>query len=145
MPSLISSSELAIITGTLNDVFDSRSRRLIVYKESTKISAPIDQSNMVFGFGESQQQDAFTYTEVTGVYPAVGIYSFKQENVKFNSEIMSRLLDGDLTIKVKKDCRDYINNGKIEKFVFDEETFLQNGEEIKISDQFWFFSLKETK
>ena len=145
MPSLISSSELATIATTLDDVFDTRARRLVVYKESLKTSVPIDPANMVFGFGESQQQDAFTYTEVTGVYSAVGVYQLKQQNVQFQPEIMARILDGDLTIKVRQDCRDYINNGKVEKFLFDDQTFLQNGEEIKISDQFWLFSLKGTK
>lgn len=146
MPSLISSTELSIITGILSDVFDTRARSIIVYKEPIKTTISQGASNFVFGFGESQQQDAYSYTEVTGVYPAVVKYkTIDQGEVEDNSEIMARISEDEISIKVRKDCRDFINSGKTEKIVCDDKTYFLNGEESKINDRFWFFNLIATK
>jgi len=143
MPSLISSSELAIITGSLGDVFDTRSRNIVVYKTSIKIPAAYDPS-AVYGFGEQQQSDAFTYQQVTGVYPAVIVYN-KGTTILDNAEILSRISTLGARIKVRRDCRDYLNNGLTEKVTFDDRTFYTNGEESEINGQFWLFDLKATK
>jgi len=144
MPSLISASELVTISTTFDDIFDTRARTLIVYKTPIKIPAPYTESNMVFGFGESQKEDAFTYQQVTGVFPAV-ICNNKGVTILDNAEIMSRISSLEARIKVRKDCRDYINNGPTDKFVFDERTFYSQGEEININGQFWLFDLITTK
>jgi len=146
MPSLLSSTELSIITGTLSNVFDTRARRIVVYKESLKTLVSNPASNFVYGFGESQQADAYTYTEVTGVYPAVIKYiTIDKGEVEDHSEIMSRISEDRISIKVRQDCRDYINSGKTEKIICDDKTYFLDGEESKISDQFWFFNLIATK
>jgi hypothetical protein len=146
MASLISAAEYAIITGVLSDVFDSRSRQIIVYKEPIKIAANPPSNELVFGFGESQQSDAFTYAEVTGVYQAVIKYkSIDAGEIEDNSEIMARISEDKISIKVRKECRDFINNGKTEKIVCDDKTYFLDGEESKISNEFYFFSLIATK
>jgi hypothetical protein len=146
MPSLISSTETDLITEIFDNIFDTRSRNIIIYKAPLKIpiSNPVDPSNFVFGFGESQQQDAFTYQQVTGIYPAVIIYQ-KGVTIQDNSEIMSRISQNEVRIKVRKDARDYINNGQTEKYTFDDRTFYSNGEEIEINGRYWLFDLIATK
>jgi hypothetical protein len=147
MPSLISSTENTLITGIFSDIFDTRAKSIVIYKEPIKTTTSFNPSNLVYGFGESQQDDAFTYTQVTGVYPAVVIVgNIKHpKNIEDNSELWSRLSQGEYSIKVKKDCRDYINNGKTEKITFDDKTCYLDGEEAKINDQYYMFALITTK
>ncbi len=146
MPSLISTSEMTIITGILSDVFDTRSRRIIVYKESEKTSVGVDPATLIYGFGESQQTDAYTYSEVTGVFSAVVKYkTIDMGEIEDNSEMLVRISEDKISIKVRKDCRDFINNGKTEKILCDDKTYYVDGEESKINDQFWFFNLIATK
>jgi hypothetical protein len=144
MPSLISATETAFITGMLGNIFDTRARNIIIYKASLRIPAPYTPASMVYGFGESQQADAFTYQDVSGIYPVVVVYQ-KGVTIQDNSEIMSRISAKEVRIKVRKDTRDYINDGETKKYVFDQRTFYPNGEEIKINDQYWLFDLIETK
>lgn len=147
MPSLISPSERQVLTGIFNDIFDTFQRTIVIYKESTKI--PVNpQPQGLFGFGDSQAQDNYTYSEVTGVFPAVVRYQSIEQPMNLNPEIVSYIPGGEVTIKVRKDCRDFINNGKTEKLLIDERIFMLDGEERKqtfLDSEFWVFKLKTSK
>ena len=43
MPSLISTAERAILTGTFQDVFDTFKRAIVVHKEPIKVISSIDE------------------------------------------------------------------------------------------------------
>ncbi len=147
MPSLISVTERQILTGIFNDIFDTFQRTIVVYKEPIKTRVNPNPANMLYGFGESQQDDAFSYTEVTGVYPAVIRYPPTQP-VDQNTEIDAMISAGEVSIKVKRDCRDFINSGKTEKIVFDSRTFTLDGDERKqtfLESEFFVFKLRATK
>jgi hypothetical protein len=147
MASLISDSEKAVLTGIFDSIFDTFSRRIVIYKESTKI--PItdpDSSSFLFGFGENQAEDVFTYVEVTGVYPAV--IRYKHQNIELGHEITAYAPLGEVSIKVREDCRNFINNGKTQRVVFDDKTFILDAEEQKqnfLDSNFWIFKLKTVK
>ena len=147
MPSLISPTERAVLTGIFDNIFDTFSRTIVVYKESTKVlNSSVDSSNFIFGFGESQSQDVYTYSEVTGVFPAVVRY--KHQNIELGAEITAYIPVGEVRIKVREDCRDFINNGKTEKIVFDDKTYVLDSEEKKrtfLDSQFWVFNLRTVK
>jgi hypothetical protein len=148
MPSLISTTERAVLTGIFNDIFDTFQRTIVVYKESLKTPVGNGLNDGLFGFGESQTQDAFTYSEVTGVFPAVVRYLSVEQPMTLNPEIVTYIPGGEVTIKVRKDCREYINNGKTEKILIDERVFLLDGEERKqtfLDSEFWVFKLKTSK
>jgi len=147
MPSLISTTERAILTGIFVDIFDTFQRRIVVYKEPVKtLRTTLNANNLIFGFGESQTEDAFSYSEVTGVFPAVIRYATQDTELEKTSSV--RLSEGEVSIKVKRDCRDFINTGKTEKFVFDDKTFLLMDEERKqtfLDSEFFIFKLKTVK
>jgi hypothetical protein len=148
MPSLISDTERQVLTGIFNDIFDTFQRSIVVYKEPIKTQVSVQPANLVYGFGESQTEDAFTYTEVTGVFPAVVRYGNQPQDVTQNSEINVMISNGEVSIKVRKNCRDFINNGKTEKFLIDDRTFFLDSEERKqtfIDSEFFIFKLKATK
>jgi hypothetical protein len=147
MPSLISETEKAVLTGIFGDIFDTFQRTIVVYKEPIKTQVSVLPANLVYGFGESQTEDAFTYTEVTGVFPAVIRYGGLQETTQ-NSDTNAMIAEGEVSIKVRKDCRDFINGGKTEKFIFDDRTFFLDSEEKKqtfLNSEFFIFKLKATK
>ncbi len=149
MSNLISSTELAGLISGFNDIHDTFCRPVAIYKEPIKTAVAVDQSNFLYGFGESQVTDAFTYTEVSGVYPATIKYSDPQNvNIDLNDDTRSYISAGGLVIKVKKDARDFIQNGKTEKFVVDGRTFFMDSEETKhtfLNDGFYVFKLKVSK
>jgi len=146
MPSLISSTERALLTGIFNDIFDTFQRRIVVFKEPTKTSRTVNPNDAVFGFGEVQTEYGYDYTEVTGVYPAVIRYGDQQTDL--NSDGNFRVPAGSVSIKVKKDCRDFINAGKTEKVEFDNRSFIIESEERKqsfLDSEFYLFILKPVK
>jgi hypothetical protein len=146
MPSLISETERANLTGIFNDIFDTFQRRIVIYKEPIRTRVAVNPENMVYGFGESQGEDAFTYTQVTGVYPATVRYA-DQPTTK-PTDIPSQIPKGQISIKVKRDCRDFINSGITEKIVVDEKTWVIDGDERKqsfLDSEFWVFLLKTVK
>lgn len=146
MPSLISATERANLTGIFNDIFDTFHRRIVIYKEPTKTARTIDPSNAVYGFGEVQSDYGFDYTEVTGVYPATVRY--EEQKLQDISDGNFKVVDGSVSIKVKRDCRDFINLGSTEKVLLDDRTFVIDGEEQKrtfLDSEFWIFKLKAVK
>jgi hypothetical protein len=147
MPSLISQTEKDNLTGIFGDIFDTFCRQVIIYKEplKTRISA-YNPDNFVFGFGENQGEDGFTYTDVTGIFPAT--IRYKSQDVDKNSDSNTEISQGEVSIKVKRDCRDFINSGKTEKIVLDARTFVLDGDEETrsfLDSEFWVFKLKATK
>ena len=83
----------------------------------------------------------------TGVYPALIKYADEQtENYKSN--LGAGISNGDVRIKVKKDCRDFINQGKTEKIEFDDKTWNVASEDSVrrfLDSEFFVFYLKRTK
>lgn len=148
MPSLISDTEKAVLTGIFGDIFDTFQRSIVVYKEPIKTAVQVNPSNFVYGFGESQAEDAYTYTQVTGVFPAVIRYGNSPQDVTQNTDLNAYISAGEVNIKVRPDCRDFINNGLTEKIVFDDRTFTVDSEERKqmfLNSEFYIFKLKATK
>ena len=146
MASLLSESEKISLRETFNDIFDSWSRPLIIYKEPIKTAASVDPSNFIYGFGESQAQDNFTYTEITGVYPVTAKYG--DQVIDQNTDINAFISAGSVTVKIREDGRSFINSGKTEKFILDSRTFFLDGDELKqtfLPSGFYLFKLKATK
>jgi len=148
MPSLISETEKNVLTGIFGDIFDTFQRPIIVYKSSIRTPVSVDTSNFVYGFGGSQGQDNFTYTEVTGIFPAVIRYGLPPQEITQNADINAFISAGEVSIKVRKECRDFINDGKTEKIVFDDRTFAIDSDEKKqmfLNSEFFIYKLKAVK
>lgn len=121
MASLITDQEKANLTGILGDVFDTFKRSIVVYKEPTKKVAVIDDS-FIFGYGESSNIVNYDYVVVSGTFDATIKYNPNQEVVQ-NGDINAGLSEGVVRIKVKEDCKNFIEGGKTEKIVFDGGSF----------------------
>jgi hypothetical protein len=143
MPSLISATERANLVTDFDNIFDTFHRRIVVYKEPIKTPIAVDPANMVFGFGESQAEEGFTLTEVTGVFPAK--IRYKTQDKILLHDLNVSVPDSTITIKVRRDCRDFINNGPTQKIEFDERVFLIDGFENRrsfLDSEFYVFKVK---
>ena len=126
--SYVNSCEQAKLTGVYDRTFQTFARNIIVYKqpiEQKLITGPNNPG--LFGFGDGQVATQLTYTAVSGVYPAIVRYVNTKRNISAieviqESNTMSPI--GEVTIKVRPDCWDFIeNSGVTDKFLFDGRDF----------------------
>lgn len=150
MPSLVSNSEKQILTGLYRDTFDTFSRDIVIYKEPIKQELITGPSNPgLFGFGDGQIEKQYTYIPVSGVYPAIVRYINVKGNVAATEvidETNALSTMGEVIIKVKPDCYNFIENGKTEKFVFDNKEFFFDGKSKAmpfLGALYYIYQLKE--
>jgi hypothetical protein len=147
MADLISNTERVALGSMFNDIFDTFKRYIVIHKEPKKIIKQISMSQ-IFGYGDYSEAVNYTYIPVTGVYPAIIKYTDKQ-TANFVEEINSQISVGTASIKVKKDCRDFISNGKTEKIEFDGKAFnVISDDAVKSflsASEFYVFQLEVTK
>jgi len=148
MPSLISSNEKQVLTGIFGDIFDTFCRNIVVIKEPRRIKiSNCDDSKNIFGFGESQNQAQYNYEPYSGVFPALIHYGDVQKE-KLTPELQSHIFFGPVSIKVRKEARDFINNGQTDKFMVDTRTFILNSNERKqtfLGSEYYVYELKEVR
>lgn len=149
MADLLSPAERLEFTQAFSGVFDTLTvgRFVTVVKQplETPVNPAPDQN--LFGQGPDQGQSFYDYTPVTGVFPCYVRYNSYQD-ADLPPEIMARIYSGPVTIKVRKDARDFINNGPNEKFLLDGRTFLANSEEerqVFLDAEYYHFTLRSTK
>ena len=146
MASLISDSEKKVLSGVFDDVFDTFKREIVVYKEPVKVLSSVSEAAK-FGYGDASNQTNYTYTSQTGVYSAIIRYNDNQQE-NYNQNIGAGFSAGDVRIKVKKDCRDFIEKGKTEKITFDNKSWNVGSEDsVKrfLDSEFFVYYLERTK
>lgn len=146
MASLISNSEKKVLSGVFDDIFDTFKRDIVVYKEPVKTLNSISEA-AIFGYGDSSNQTNYTYTSQTGVYSAIIRYTDNQQE-NYNQNLGAGFSAGDVRIKVKKDCRDFIEGGKTEKITFDNKNWNVGSEDsVKrfLDSEFYVYYLERTK
>jgi hypothetical protein len=127
MSSLVSASEKSIISGLYDDTFQTFQRDIVVYKEPIKnaIISRGDNNPSLFGFGDAQVQTQYTYTPVSGIFPAIIRYASPKNVGK--AEVMmdtnAFIPIGEVKIKVKPDCYNFIESGTTDKITFDNRDF----------------------
>lgn len=153
MPSLVSSIEKSGVLKDFSNSFDTWSRTIIIYKDPIKTPTVVPQSSSaLFGFGEIQQNVSYTTTQNTGIFQAVIRYNDIERNPAHESvispELLARIYSGPISIKVKRDCRDFLNNGVTDSVVLDNQVFLVNSDErlqTYMGSEYYIFSLRKTK
>ena len=146
MSSLLSSSEKANLANSFDDIFDTFKREIVVYKEPKKVISTINESQL-FGYGPASNLGNYEYVPVSGVFFATIRYQDFQDQ-SYRTNISSAVLEGDVRIKVKKEARDFINNGKTESIEFDGKKFnLISSDSVKrfLDSEFFVYYLEVTK
>lgn len=122
--SILSTSELQNFTGAAIELFDQASsfHSLTIFKEPVKTIANIN-NNEYNGYGYQASPDNYSFTQNSGTYNVV-VVSVKNsfDNVNFDP-IPIEILKGQKLIKVKNDCKEFIENGKNVLFLLDGLTY----------------------
>jgi hypothetical protein len=149
MANIISNEEKAALLIDVSDAFDGFCQDIVVYKEPLKTPVVVNPGANLFGFGENQQEVQYTYTPVTGVFPATvrtPLESIKDGDTQ--PDINAQIYAEDITIKVRGDARAFINNGKTEKITIDDNTYIVLGNESKAhfiaTGEYFKFRLRNT-
>jgi hypothetical protein len=125
MSSLVSSAESDSLTKDLNNVFDtfSNNRNIVVWKEPIKQAVIVQTQAQLggFGFGDGQVDQQYTYIPVSGIFPAVIRYADKKHigEAKLLQDTNEFLPIGEVRIKVRPDCYQFIEFGQTDKISFD--------------------------
>jgi hypothetical protein len=145
MASLLSSTEIAGITGIFGDIFDTFKRDVVIYKEPKKVISQINTEN-IFGYGEPSNAVNYTYTPQSGTYSAKIRYIERSSDDPYVVQLGSDIETSIVRLKVRDDARQYINQGKTEKIEFDGKSFKVRGNEIIknfLGSELYVFYLEE--
>lgn len=145
MPSLISDSERANLVSIFTDIFDTFKQEVVVHKEPIKV---INQINLsaIFGYDEHSNETNYDYEAENKTIYGVVRYAANHGFADIDKGALN-YIEGDASLKVNKEGRDYINNGKTEKIVIDRKSFNVDGQEVIqrfLDSEFYIFNLKLT-
>jgi hypothetical protein len=144
MASLLTDAQRVSFGSNYNDLFDTLSRDVVVYKEPTKTITSVN-STPVFGYPSDQLPESVTYTPVFETFKARIFYGSPDEDIiSLNSEIKNP--NTSARIRVKEAAKNYIENGKTEKIMFDNKSWNVNyGFVVKryIDENFYEYMMKE--
>lgn len=108
MASLLTASEKTKFKSALNDLFDTFKQDIIVYKEAQIQIVDINQPRM-YGYNERVDVSNINYVPVTGVFSALVNFNINQ-NQQTVEDLGNFTPEGQVTIKIKQDAYDFINN-----------------------------------
>jgi len=118
---LLSSGVAAEFSKQFEDFFDYFSREILVHKEPIKIinPAPI---NELYGYNDQSAPENYTYVPVNATFKGRISYN-KNQTTDSLADLQFNVTKGIVTIVVKEDAKNYIENGKTLKLEFDGKAF----------------------
>jgi hypothetical protein len=142
---LISAADIFHRTGILMEHFDlfSSGNWLIVHKEPRK-EIILSTGDVYAGYGYTNANN-YTYVPISGIYPCIRVHEEKLDNKL--AELNAQSPGSYIKIKVKQDARDFITNGKNQKFELENMTFQETVDETVqnyLGLKFYKFILKKT-
>jgi hypothetical protein len=133
MASLLTSTEIASVTGAIGDNFDTFKREIVVYKEPIRTISDLNVS-FLYGYDTEYKESNYTYTAVSGVYSGLVISNSAVATNDMIDGAKIEIPDNEIKIKVEKEARDFIRNGmKTERVVIDDKDYYVNGSDKKVS------------
>lgn len=126
MAGYLTSDQIFSVTGAQGTLFDTMKRDIVVYKQPKRVVTPanINVQNNYFGYKSDNvfNSQVESYEAVSGTFSAQISYKDSQESQDLN-DINSYTYEGDVRIKVERDCYEYIQRGKTENIQFDGKIF----------------------
>jgi hypothetical protein len=145
--SFINSNTAAEFSSAYDEFFDYFSRSFIVHKEPVKVIQEL-QSTPLYGYGSSSDSVNYTYMPVTGIFNGRINYNNSRDTDAVNSDLKIVFARGDVTLKVKKNARDFIANGKTIKLEFDGKTWnviTEDSIQEYLNNSYYIYGLEQTK
>jgi hypothetical protein len=129
-----------------DEYFDYFSRDIVVHKEPKKIiTSP--QTAPIFGYDAQPSPAQYTYMPQFQTFKARISYNKKQSTESIQ-EIQFSVTQGSVTIVVKEDAKNYIENNKTIKIEFDGKAFkLASTPAVRrfLTKTYYQYFLEETK
>jgi hypothetical protein len=152
MAGILSDNDLSRIKQDLENSFIalSNGRTVTVVKDSirTPITPTVISNNNTFGFGERQTDPIYDYSINSASFPCILVFQSKSPSA-LNTEINARIYAAPASIKIKKDCAQFIKTGQITRtLIIDDKTFYLDGEPTRqtfLSDEYYLLPIKVTK
>jgi len=147
MSSLLSDSQIYSKTGIFARHFDtfSNGRNLIVHKEPKRVIVNSSE-NIYAGYQFSSNEDNFIMVPVSGIFPVIKVDN-KNQNSANQPDVQSLSSVNMSRIKVQKDAREFIKNGRNELFEMDGISYNNIGGESVQNFQgliYYYFTLYST-
>jgi len=145
--SFINSNTAAEFSNAYDEFFDYFSRSFIVHKEPIKVIQEL-QSTPLYGYGSSSDSVNYTYMPVTGIFNGRINYNNARDTDAVDSDLKIVFARGDVTLKVKKNARDFIANGKTIKLEFDGKTWnviTEDSIQEYLNNFYYIYGLEQTK
>ena len=149
MPSLISETEKASLTGIFGDIFDTFSRDVYIYKKPQRVNpGGVINTAFIFGYEVGTWDDGYTYIYSSGVYPAVIKYDTKLQDSDYGDVgVRQPVVAGN--IKVKTDAKEFIEGGRpVERVTVDDKDFKVVGQgrlQAFLNSKFYVFRIEALK
>ena len=150
MPSLISDTEKANLTGIFGDIFDTFSREIYIYKQPQKVvpSGVTINTAFIFGYEQGTWDTEYTYEYSSGVYPAVIKYDSRLESPDYGDMGVDQpVVVG--SIKVKENAKTFIEDDRpVERVTVDGKDFKIVGQgrlQAFLNSKFYIFRIESLK
>ena len=103
MPSLISETEKASLTGIFGVIFDTFSRDVYIYKKPQRVNpGGVINTAFIFGYEVGTWDDGYTYIYSSGVYPAVIKYDTKLQDSDYGDVgVRQPVVAGNIKVKTE--------------------------------------------
>lgn len=108
MASLLTSAQKAIFKKGLDNLFDTFKQDIVIYKEAQIELIDVNQPRM-YGYNERVDISNINFVPVTGVFSALVNFTNNQKQNYLN-DVGNLLPKGDVSIKVKNDAYNFIEN-----------------------------------
>lgn len=149
---LVTGDILTVFTGAFANHFDTfaRNRRFItIFKEPQKTFVGPESNYSFAGYDSSVNLSNYILTPVSGVYSAHILYDYKDESLdSLNPEINVKYPNNVLRVKVERDAKDYLLNGKTESVLIDNQLYNEFSQ-YKVQNffglEYYYFEFKQTK
>jgi hypothetical protein len=122
-------------------------------RDITVVKAPLQTPTPVqdglFGFGPNQASQNFTNTPVSGVFSARLRYSYgPPQSTPLNPEINAYIFRQPVSLKVRQDAKNFIDNGKTWHIIIDGQNYFldsESAEQSFLNAPYFVYTLKITK
>tara|TARA_B100000287_G_scaffold341781_1_gene328370 strand:- start:1781 stop:2224 length:444 start_codon:yes stop_codon:yes gene_type:complete len=146
--SLLSSSEKAQIQTAYESFFETFKNDIVVHKVSEIVVSDVNL-DQVFGYEEDANENNYTYEHKSKTFSALIVFPSRgDQTLGVMNEMAAQIPDGEIRVKVKEDCKNYIQTGKTEKIVAKNKSYQLISTEAEVNNiltGFYIFKLKEVK
>ncbi len=146
--SLLNDSEKQQIRTSYEEFFDTFRQVITVHKVSEVIVSDINVTQL-FGYEEDANDENYTYEHQSENFYALIVFPSRgDQTLGVMTEMAAHIPEGEIRVKVREDCKNYIQAGKTEKIEVKGKNYTLVSTEAEVNNiltGYFIFKLKEIK